>query len=319
MTEGGSVVFLVIYSDGAMAKFWTVSIFFALTVLGIQCKKAKSSPPKTPPNTQPPTEEVVDPSSQDNDSRTSPTGEPGPEGTETISDGNCLKGEDNYQQRGPYKFRNGEAVNGHPVWHPSELDSGCPFPVIAFAPGIGAPVFLYHHIFEHFASWGFVVVVDPNNVVNSLGTGLTAGISAVRGSDTYSPYLADKSGVTGHSMGGGAALNISNDKAVSAIASFMAGVSWSSTNKPALYIGGALDPIDPTSRFDTSSGPRFLARLSGVGHNVIGDEMKGAATAWFRWNLAGDSKAEALFRGSQGDNCLLPGGSRWVDCKGLNL
>ena len=242
----------------------------------------------------------------------------------------CIDGDTiDYSEEGPYGFKKGETIGGHPTYIPSSFGTDCKHPVISFAPGIGMHPSNYSYLHEHLASWGFIVVIDPNFLINSLGTGLISGIKEVYDSE-YSQYAAKRAGVTGHSMGGGASLNASPNEIVDAVVAIQPGVSWTTTKKATLYLGGTRDMFgsftDPENRFENASGPKFFGNYSGAGHIVdttnAGNAMnskatiayKGSTTAWFRCYLSDDSHACDFFKSE--DICS---NWDWADCVGNSL
>lgn len=205
--------------------------------------------------------------------------------------------------------------------------NGCKAPVIAFAMGTGAPSLSYTHWYQHFASYGFAVVVDPNTMALS-GASLKKGIDAIY--SAHAGLLSDKAGTTGHSQGGAGAFNARSHAKVKTIVAIQPGQFPSAGDNNVNYLGlaGTADMFgmgtDPKLfHYPQVTGPKFYAKLSGADH--IGAPINGASphavayraisTGWFRCFLADDSNACGLF--DPGDCSSFPG--KWAACESKNL
>lgn len=240
--------------------------------------------------------------------------------------GSCFVSDSfNYSEAGPYQWAK-ERVDGVDIFVPKGVNGCDQAPLIGFAMGTFMGEGVYEDYYGHFASWGMMTVVDPDNILNLGGSSLEGHIEAVLADDKYEGRVT-KTGLIGHSQGGAAVANIALDQnvRVDALVGLMPAVFQGSGNIDAagLYIGASADMFggftDPVSSYEKTAGPAFLAQLSGEGHigAVNGGEALSMSTAWFRCHLTDDGNACNLFETSKRGNCgAFPG--RWNDCEGKN-
>ena len=222
-----------------------------------------------------------------------------------------------------------EILKKHFVYYPAELEnSDRKYPVIFSLNGTGVAGSKYPSVFEHFASWGFIVL---GNEDPSTGFGTTADKmygflseqNADAGSPLYNKVDFDNIGLMGHSQGGAgvfSALSIveTSDK-------YKTGVALSPTHEeaahaftwmydlekitvPVLMMAGtetdfetqSVIPIDKmNAMFDKlSSEIKVMARRIGADHGKMLYSANGYANAWFMWQLQGDEDAAKAFIGS---------------------
>jgi len=250
-----------------------------------------------------------------------------------------------------------EPEEGEPVDFPPVEDFGepGPFPVVtaydvgpdrAFAlfypdpPGAGGrlhPVLtwgngtllvprVYAALLSHLASHGFIVVAS-----NSMNTG--SGREMVQGArwvveqsgDADSVFHgavdADAVGATGHSQGGGGAINAGADPLVWLTAPLQPWLGFdpgplAALHGPMFVVAGELDFIVPAASvtrlvYEPSEVETVYGTLRGAGHlEPISDNVaniRRVVTAWFRAHLMGDLEAAALFY----DECQLCDDERW--------
>lgn len=247
------------------------------------------------------------------------------------SAGECFQSADgDYTEKGPDGFKEGPSNSGRFIITPQNMKDGCKYSVIVFGMGTGAPTSAYTGFYEHFASYGFVVVVDPTKNGQSSGESMRATLDWAYQSE-LKDMLSDKAGATGHSQGGGGAYATSSHDKIKAIVGLQPGQFRSANNTTAAYLGLA----GTNDSFGVFTNPSFLHypgsvgvdkfMASHVGANHIqsmintqsgpGVNYKAAATAWFRCYLADDENACQIF--SSGTCDKLPGGgSNWTECKG---
>lgn len=233
----------------------------------------------------------------------------------------------NYSETGPYKWTR-TRVDGVDAYVPRATPGGCDtFPLIGFAMGTFMGEGVYEDYYSHFASWGMMTIVDPDNLLNLGGSSLEGHLRAVLRSSEYGDRIS-KTGVIGHSQGGAAAVNIAmqQDVQVEALVGLMPALFTGSGDIDAagLYIGASADLFgtftEPERAYAKTDGPAFLADLGGEGHigAVNGGEALSMSTTWFRCHLGGDDNACAIFDSSKSGNCTaFPG--RWRKCEGKNF
>jgi dienelactone hydrolase len=174
--------------------------------------------------------------------------------------------------------RNGRTLNCR-VYYPAVSEgseapidtSGKPYHVIAFGHGFLMQTSSYISLFKHLASYGYVVIAPqfPNTQHSELADDLLATISYIKfenkriGSRFFQLIDTTKSGVFGHSMGGGASLlAASRDSTITVAAPLAAAetnpsaIAQMNQIKGAVYlIAGENDGITPVNNHQL---PMFL-------------------------------------------------------------
>jgi Chlorophyllase enzyme len=228
-----------------------------------------------------------------------------------------------FDRTGPFSVTT-QSTSTHTFYSPSNLGSnGCTtHPVILWGNGTFTSVSFYDGYLRHMASHGFIVAAA--NTSNALiGSNLLPGLDQLRtwnqqaGHRFNGKVNLDMVGATGHSQGGGAAQEAGKDARVDTIFPFepwlgsVPGLRASS----ALYFAGQNDwvvsPSSVRSRYTQTSQPSAYAELRGASHFTALGNMggfRGAATAWARWKLMGDTTARQQFVGS---NCGLCNNFSW--------
>ena len=238
--------------------------------------------------------------------------------------GNCLEYGGKFTSKGPYQFERQQA--GSYIFYIPKLPSGCKSAAVGFAMGTGAPVMSYTAWYEHFASHGLAVVVDPNKFALS-GQTLSQGIDTIL--ETYPDILLEKAGTTGHSQGGGGAFTARFNSKISTVVGIQPGQFLSSGgNNNINYLGlaGTADSFgtftDPKfMHYKQVTGPKFYANLQGANHigSVTGNSehaslYRALSTSWFRCYLTNDKAACNLFATN---DCSSFGGN-WAECSAEN-
>ncbi|MET7988870.1 MULTISPECIES: dienelactone hydrolase family protein [unclassified Streptomyces] len=157
---------------------------------------------------------------------------------------------------------------GARVWYPGSVaGSNAPVatgvhPGLAFGHGFFQGITQYESLLKHYASWGFITVTPTSQgglfpSHSAFADDLNASLTWLTAQDTTSGSRfagavdTDRLGVSGHSMGGGAALlAASRNPAVKSVSTLAAAetnpsaVTASGTLKvPAQYVGGSADTI----------------------------------------------------------------------------
>jgi dienelactone hydrolase len=217
-----------------------------------------------------------------------------------------------------------------------------PSSVVAFGHGYQARVDYYESTLEHLASWGIVVIAprsagelfpDHTAFADDLLSALDWVVAEpVPGNRDWpgGPVDPKALGLSGHSMGGGAALlAAARDPAIRAVATLAAAESDPSAieaaadiSAPVLFLTAGDDAITPVAEHQRpmfeakSSGPAELRTIVGASHcgfldletpllSLVCDDAaigpdeqrrltRAALAAWLRYELAGDASAAAL-------------------------
>ncbi|MCA9665574.1 MAG: hypothetical protein KC503_08295 [Myxococcales bacterium] len=233
----------------------------------------------------------------------------------------------NFAAAGPFKSASEANVgpgNDFSVTYPTPLgQGGVKHPIITWGNGTGTPTFVYGALLAHLATHGFVVVAT-NSVQTGSGKEMLDGVSWLisEASKPTSKYYGklDASAVcaTGHSQGGGGAVNAGNDARVKCTAP----IQPSPGNAPGLkgpmfVIAGGKDTIVVPQlveglTYNPAKVPSVYGELIAADHFTpignAGDEIRGYLTAWLRAQLYGEAGAKALFYGA---NCGICGDAKW--------
>lgn len=218
------------------------------------------------------------------------------------------------------------------VFYPTELEtSDRKYPVIVMCNGSGTPLSKYPAVAEHYASWGFIVVgTEENNSWNAFGAEMSVRYlerwnDNEKIEDTESIFYQkvdfDRVGIVGHSQGGVGVINAITDTRHKGI--YKTAVSLSPTNKelahnlfwdydatlidiPILLIageGGGDDWVVTGEQlqaiYDDIKSEKMMARRLDTVHNEVLYTPDGYVTAWFMWQLQGDSEAAMAFIGDE--------------------
>lgn len=233
------------------------------------------------------------------------------------------------------------------VWYPAEMEaSGKNYPLVVMVNGSGTPASKYEAVFDHLASWGFIVV---GNEDGSSGTGESAsqtldfilGLNADSNSLFYGRVDTQNIGIAGHSQGGSGTVN--------AVTAYENGTMYkvmytASTPTPAIaadllhapydvtgiripwFMTAATGESDAGNGKDSGISPlwsnqdnynavtddvmKVLARRSNTEHGHMLPYADGYMTAWFMYHLQGDEEAGAVFLG---DNAEILTNANWQD------
>ncbi|HET9599989.1 MAG TPA: dienelactone hydrolase family protein [Acidimicrobiales bacterium] len=168
---------------------------------------------------------------------------------------------------------------------------GAPFPLVLFSHGFCGYRQQSSFLTTTIASWGFVVAAPEHRardltscLTGTIGQGastdvedLRATIPVMEGANLRDEgplaTIVDTSrvAIVGHSAGGGAAIQMSADPAVTGIVALAAGHGPPPPAKPALYVAGESDVIAPAASIEqwwnaSVPSPKQLAVLGGVSH-----------------------------------------------------
>ncbi|WHT21866.1 dienelactone hydrolase family protein [Crossiella sp. CA-258035] len=252
---------------------------------------------------------------------TTPTGSSTPTtttGTPPVSPCTSVNGQ--WAAAGPFAVTSASNGRGTTVFRPVNLGTlGCfKHPVLLWNNGAVSKLDRYAPLLNHLASHGFIVAAAEGNA----GTGgpMLQGLDHLTtengraGSALQGKVDLDRVGATGHSFGGGAAVDAGTDPRVDTIAPIYP-LAFSNAGRvrgPAVFFAGQNDPtVQPATVRRTynqaTQAPAIYAEQRGADHYGIAD-LHGPITAWFRFHLMGDEQARGLYFGP---NCAYCSSSFW--------
>ncbi|MCG8394504.1 MAG: alpha/beta hydrolase [Pseudomonadales bacterium] len=232
-----------------------------------------------------------------------------------------------YEEEGPYATTSHSGGFSCRIYRPANL--GNDHPLIIWGNGTGTSPSAYGDGLEHWASWGFVVAAANTSNAGS-GEEMLGCIDYLQDSIYASSIDFSKIGASGHSQGGGGTIMAARDSRITATAPvqpYILGLGHQTSSQyqqhaPMLLLSGSRDTLaGPTLNqapvYRRVDVPVFWATLNGASHfEPVGDfgEYKGMTTAWWLYQLNGDSDAASLFTGG----CSACDLSGWdVERKGL--
>ena len=240
--------------------------------------------------------------------------------------------EEKYLKLGNSKVKNiemqGSEVTKHfIIYYPEKIENDDRvYPVIVMLNGTGVSPKQYLSVFEHFASWGFVVIGSEDG---DAGYGKSADetvelvnkVNIDKNSIFYQKLDLNNMGIVGHSQGGAGvftALSIMKykDRYKTAVAlsptheEFAHQVGWNydlqKINIPLLVFAGTkgdfetktVIPLDKMEEmYNKIQSTKAMARRTGEEHPQMLYSANGYVVAWFMWQLQGDKYAEKAFIG----------------------
>lgn len=256
--------------------------------------------------------------------------------------------EQHYMNKGEYDVSyieydtDDKVVVKYEIWYPTELESANKkYPMVVMMNGSGVLASLYKAIFDHLASWGFIVI---GNEDPSTGTGISADkmLSFMYGENDnpdsifYNKIDIENIGVTGHSQGGAgvfSALSITENCSI-----FKTGVAISPAHEesstalgwayeldkisvPVMMVSGNVGkfeneiviPFDKMQNmYAKIKSDKLMAVRDGCDHDQMLYMADGYMTAWLMWHLQGDSYAAGAFTG---DDAEIFNNTSWKDVK----
>jgi len=240
--------------------------------------------------------------------------------------------EQKYHENGPYQVTVLSIDDIH-VFVPDSAHNA-PLPTVVMVNGTGLKALHYRPVFEHLASWGFVVIGnDDSNAWNGRSALVSLDKAIFQNSIVSSPLYQridlDRIGVVGHSQGAMGAINAATEddrfKVLYAAScpqkSLAKKLGWNYSMKtisiPTMLVAGTgwidrhISPLDSLLLLaeelpDTT--PMLLGRLKGVEHRYVLHEGDAYMTAWLRHFLANDADAAAALAS---DNPEILNNPRW--------
>ena len=214
------------------------------------------------------------------------------------------------------------------IYYPAELEtSENKFPVIVVNNGTGVKGSKAKTMFQHFASWGFIVIGNEEEYSWNGFSGDMSLQYLLRANDNaesifYHKVDMDNIGAVGHSQGGVGAFNsVTNAKHMDMYKTVVVespahldlaiGLEWdydiSNLHIPFLMVAGTeksdaelvctLDGMHKLFDLADQSPFKVMARRTGAGHGDMLCNADGYVTAWFMWQLQGDEYAAGAFTG----------------------
>lgn len=232
-----------------------------------------------------------------------------------------------YQVAGEYATTQEAGGRSCTVYRPRNLEGG--HGVILWGNGTGASPRTYSGLLRHWASWGFVVVAANTSSAGS-GRDMLGCLGWLERSTLSAFVDFSKVAASGHSQGGGGAIMAGVDERVATTApiqGYTLGLGHNSSsqarqNGPMLLLSGGSDTtVSPSANhapvFRRANVPVFWATLRGASHfEPVGDGggYRPITTAWFLFQLNGDTDAAEYFEGA---NCLYCTDRNW-EVRGKN-
>ncbi len=214
----------------------------------------------------------------------------------------------------------------HVIYYPQALEGEHdPCPVVVFVNGTGVTASRYPALFEHLASWGFIVLgnEDPSTCTGASADATLACLLSENedpASVLYRKADLTHIGIVGHSQGGVGVFNAINTQEHKAL--YQCAVSLSPTEEemaaalgmpydsaqtaiPTLLLAAQTnDVISPDKlslMFRRIAAPKAMALKPGRNHGEMLYCADGYVTAWFTWHLQGDQEAAKAFVGNHAE------------------
>lgn len=250
--------------------------------------------------------------------------------TETTQTGGKIeakylkKGEDKVKKT---KAAGSELPKNYYIYYPEKLSNSAEkFPAVVILNGTGILPQKYPALFEHLASWGFIVIGNDNP---SSGFGKLADevidylITENQNPDSqfYEKFDLEDLGITGHSQGeAGVFTAISimkyRDKYKATVAlsptheetahAFGWNYELEKITIPTIILAGtsgdfetqAVIPLEKmVAMYEKIPSQKIMARRKNAEHSQMLYQADGYVTAWFRWWLMNDIEAQKAFTG----------------------
>jgi pimeloyl-ACP methyl ester carboxylesterase len=213
----------------------------------------------------------------------------------------------------------------HTLYYPATLTGR--HPVVLWGNGTFEVPESYGGLLRHLASHGFIVAA-ANTEQSGSGTEIKAGIDLLDGFDRdpgnefYRHVDLEHIGAAGHSQGGAGAINAGQDQRVDTTVPIQPGplAAPGQLKGPALFLSGSYDlivlPLLVQLLWSLAPQvPAVYGSLRGATHSEatgFGGGFRGVVTAWFAYQLTGNSAAAAEFTGP---GCGLCVDAAWTDVR----
>ena len=215
-----------------------------------------------------------------------------------------------------------EAIEKYEVWYPKELEnSDEQYPVVVVVNGTGVFASKAKPLFEHLASWGFIVIgnQDPstwNGNTSDMTLQYIIEANNNKNSIFYKRVDIKNIGITGHSQGGVAVFNAINENQHGNM--YKCAVSLSPTEEelatvlkmpydptkiqiPIMLLAGTENDVISSEKmkemYKKITSSKVMAIKKEQNHGEMLYSSDGYVTAWFMWQLQGDEEAAKAFIG----------------------
>ena len=232
----------------------------------------------------------------------------------------CSSVNGQWDAAGPFAVTSASNGRGTTVVRPTAPGTlGCTtHPVVLWNNGAKSKLDRYMPLLTHLASHGFIVAAAEGNAGNAApmlqGLDYVTAENNRAGSPLQGKVDLTNVGATGHSFGGGAAIDAGADPRVDTITPIypLATTSGSRLRGPALFIAGQNDPtivpiVVRTPYNQATQVPAIFAEQRGADHYSI-PALHGTITSWFRFHLMHDEQARGLYFGP---NCTYCSSQFW--------
>lgn len=218
-----------------------------------------------------------------------------------------------------------EDFEKYEVWYPEDLKSTDKvYPLIVVLNGTGVKASKYQAQFEHFASWGFIVIgTEEKESWDGIAADRSLAFMLEQNEDTsgifYHKIDTENIGVMGHSQGGAGVYNAITELDHSAY--YKTAVPVSPTNEkqafslgwhydlsrvhiPVFLLAGTKGDFEMKQvlsqeamddMYSKLNVPKAMARKTDCEHGDMLYSADGYVTAWFMWQLQGDEEAGRAF------------------------
>lgn len=238
-----------------------------------------------------------------------------------------------------------EKIISHDIYYPTELKtSDGKWPLVVIANGTGTPARKYKAVFQHLASWGFIVVGNQEEWAwEGKSSSKSQDIVLQENDNPQSPLYhkvdIENIGLVGHSQGGmavyTAASRFSNSHRYKALCTqsgtavmLADSLGWDflkDVKAPMLMMGGCgavdanmLCKIDDMMKsYDAiGSEQKVLGRIKKIDHGDVIKRGDAYTTAWMRYWLCDDKEAAGCF---VGNNAEILSNPDWQDVERKGL
>jgi len=269
--------------------------------------------------------------------------------TQTVKTGGDI--EARYLKNGGYAVSYFEAsvlenYAKYEIWYPEEMtESDRRYPVVVISNGTGVKASKAKAMFEHLASWGFIVIGNEekyswNGFASDMSLNYLLKCNENSDSIFYRKIDTGNVGSVGHSQGGVGAINTVTDtkrcemyKTVVAESpsnpELSASLEWdydlTKVRIPIFFVAGTegdfeMKTVIPAEKlpemYRAVDAPKAMARKTGCSHGEMLYSADGYVTAWLLWQLQGDEDAALAFTGENPElltNALYQGQETALD------
>lgn len=209
------------------------------------------------------------------------------------------------------------------IWYSADMEnSDTKYPVVLFVNGTGVGASRYKPVFEHLASWEFIAIgnEDPSTWEGKKADATLDWLLKANKDENsifYQKLDLDNIGVTGHSQGGVGVYNTINatehkdmykcavtlSPTQEEVAEQVLHIPYdpSKTTIPILMLSGTENDVITPDNMDKSyakiTSPKVIAVRKNAAHGDMLYAADGYVTAWFMWQLQGDTEASKAFVG----------------------